>query len=104
MTVSHSSLSERQLRPASSGSNEGQVLSGILQKIVQNAGALLEVQSCSLALADITGSVLVTRAALQKHGQQPRHSRFQLNEGVAGWVAEHRSPLLINDVGSDARF
>lgn len=104
MTVSHSSLSERQLRPASSGGSEGQALSGILQKIVQNAGALLEVQSCSLALADITGSVLVTRAALQKHGQQPRHSRFQLNEGVAGWVAENRSPLLINDVGSDARF
>ena len=104
MTVSHSSLSDRQLRPASSGSNEGQALSSMLQKIVQNAGALLEVQSCSLALADITGSVLVTQAALQKHGQQPRHSRFQLNEGVAGWVAEHRSPLLINDVGSDARF
>lgn len=103
MTVSHS-LSDRQLLPAASGGSEGQALSGMLQKIVQNAGALLEVQSCSLALADITGSVLVTQAALQKHGQQPRHSRFQLNEGVAGWVAEHRSPLLINDVSGDARF
>lgn len=103
MTVSHS-LSDRQLLPAASGGSEGQALSGMLQKIVQNAGALLEVQSCSLALADITGSVLVTQAALQKHGQQPRHSRFQLNEGVAGWVAEHRSPLLINDVSSDVRF
>ena len=103
MTVSHSSLANHQLLSASS-SSEGQALSGMLQKIVQNAGALLEVQNCSLALADITGSVLVTRAALQKHGQPPRHSRFQLNEGVAGWVAEHRSPLLINDVGSDARF
>jgi PAS domain S-box-containing protein len=105
MTVSHSSLSDRQLLSASPGGNsDGAALSGILQKIVQNAGALLEVQNCSLALADITGSVLVTRAALQKHGQQPRHSRFQLNEGVAGWVAEHRSPLLINDVSGDARF
>lgn len=103
MTVSHS-LSDRQLLPAASGGSEGQALSDMLQKIVQNAGALLEVQSCSLALADITGSVLITQAALQKHGQQPRHSRFQLNEGVAGWVAEHRSPLLINDVSGDARF
>ncbi len=105
MTVSHSSLSDHLLLSASpANSGEGQALNGVLQKIVQNAGALLEVQNCSLALADITGSVLVTQAALQRHGQQTRHSRFQLNEGVAGWVAEHRAPLLINDVASDPRF
>jgi len=105
MTVSHSSLSDHLLLSASpANGGEGQALNGVLQKIVQNAGALLEVQNCSLALADITGSVLVTQATLQKPGQQARHSRFQLNEGVAGWVAEHRAPLLINDVASDPRF
>ncbi len=105
MTLSHFSLSDRQLLPESQrNSDETQELSGVLEKIVQNAGALLDVQSCSLALADITGSVLVTQAALRKDGQQPRRTRFQLNEGAAGWVAEHRAPLLINDTGSDVRF
>jgi PAS domain S-box-containing protein len=83
---------------------ESQELVGILQKIVQNAGALLEVISCSLALVDVTEATLITLAALPNHGRKPRHTRFQLNEGVAGWVAEHREPLIINDVGLDSRF
>src|SRR5436853_7767767 len=84
--------------------NESQELIGVLQKIVQNAGALLEVGSCSVALSDAKGTALVTLAALQKNGHQPRHTRFELNEGVAGWVAEHREPLIINDVNLDPRF
>src|SRR5437588_1399468 len=85
-------------------STEGvsQELVDVLQKIVQNAGALLEVDSCSVALLD--GSSLVTLAALSKQGRKPRHTRFQLTEGVAGWVAEHREALVLNDVSLDARF
>jgi PAS domain S-box-containing protein len=105
MTAHISSLHDSQLLADShSGENESRELGSVLQKIVQNAGALLEVSSCSLALADISGSVLVTQAALGKNGQEPRHTRFQLNEGVAGWVAEHRTPLIINDVRLDPRF
>ena len=48
--------------------------------------------------------MLVTLAALQKHGQLLRQTRFRLNEGVAGWVAEHREALIINDVSLDPRF
>ena len=84
--------------------NELQELAGLLQKIVQNAGALLEVDSCSVALFDATGTALVTLAALQKNGHKPRHTRFKLNEGVAGWVAENHEPLVINDVSLDPRF
>ena len=47
---------------------ESQELVNVLQKIVKNAGALLEVKSCSIALLDATGTVLVTMAALQKNG------------------------------------
>lgn len=105
MALSHFSLSDQQVSPElSRADDETRELSGILQKIVQNAGALLDVQSCSLALTDITGTALVTLAALRKGGQQPRRTRFHLNEGAAGWVAEHRTPLLINDTGSDMRF
>ncbi len=105
MTAHISSLHDSQLLPDShSVESESRELGSVLSKIVQNAGALLEVDSCSVALADISGSVLVTQAALGKNGQEPRHTRFQLNEGVAGWVAEHRTPLVINDVSLDPRF
>jgi PAS domain S-box-containing protein len=81
-----------------------QELVDVLQNIVRNAGALLDVDNCSVALLDAGGSSLVTLAALQKQGRRPRHTRFQQNEGVAGWVAEHREPLIINDVSLDPRF
>jgi PAS domain S-box-containing protein len=83
---------------------ESQELVGILQKIVQNAGALLGVSNCSVALLDTTGSTLVTLAALQKNGRKSRRTRFRLNEGVAGWVATHHQTLVINDVSLDSRF
>lgn len=83
---------------------ESQELVDVLQKIVRNAGALLEVRNCSIALLDTTGTTLVTLAALQKNGRKPRHTRFQLNEGVAGWVAQHHEALVISDVNLDPRF
>src|SRR6266702_4785050 len=100
MTTDISSISDPQLvNNTDRIKGESQELVGILQKIVQNAGALLEVSSCSLALVDATETRLITLAALPNHGRKPRHTRFQLNEGVAGWVAEHRESLIINDVG-----
>src|SRR5260370_15627844 len=105
MTAKLSSIYDRQfVRGANPHEDESQKLVGTVQKIVQNAGALLEVGSCSVGLSDATGSALVTLAALQRNGHTPRHTRFQLNEGVAGWVAEHQEPLLINDVSLDPRF
>lgn len=105
MTANLSSLHDRQFMHGSGpAEGESQELVGVLQKIVQNAGALLEVSSCSIALTDGTGTALVTLAAIQKNGHKPRQTRFQLNEGVAGWVAEHRESLIINDVSLDPRF
>src|SRR5579863_2570248 len=77
-----------------------QELVDVLQKIVRNAGALLDVNNCSVALLEAGGSTLTTLAALHKE----RHTRFQKSEGVAGWVAEHREALVINDVSLDPRF
>ncbi len=85
-------------------SGEFQDLVDVLQKIVQNAGALLEVSRCSIALVEATGTTLVTLATLASKGHRPRQTRFRINEGVAGWVAEHREPLVINNVSLDTRF
>lgn len=89
------------MAPVAGASRE---LVDVLQKIVQNAGALLDVNNCSVALLDAGGSTLVTLATLHKQGHRPRQTRFQKSEGVAGWVAEHHEPLVINDVSLDPRF
>ncbi|GAC1636667.1 MAG: hypothetical protein NVS4B11_39260 [Ktedonobacteraceae bacterium] len=105
MTTNISSIHDRQF-VSSSASVEGasQELVDVLQKIVYSAGALLDVRSCSVALLDASGATLVTLAALQKNGRTSRHTRFRLNEGVAGWVANHRESLVINNVRLDPRF
>ncbi|MGH2494693.1 MAG: GAF domain-containing protein [Ktedonobacteraceae bacterium] len=105
MTIHTSSRQDSQsLNGMDSIAGASQELVDVLQKIVRNAGALLDVDNCSVALLDAGGSSLVTLAALQKQGRRPRHTRFQPNEGVAGWVAQHREPLIINDVSLDPRF
>ena len=105
MTIHTSSTYDRQMMnetaPIEGASQE---LVDVLQKIVQNTGALLAVNNCSVALLDDGGTTLVTLAALNKEGHKPRHTRFQKSEGVAGWVAEHREALIINDVSLDPRF
>src|SRR5579859_5474449 len=105
MTINTSSRQDSQsLKETAPVAGTSRELVGVLQKIVRNAGDLLDVDNCSVALLDAGESVLVTLAALQKEGQQPRHTRFQPDEGVAGWVAQHREPLILNDVSRDARF
>ena len=105
MTANISFIHDRQsVTPTVPVEGESQELVDVLQKIVRNAGALLEVRNCSIALLDTTETMLVTMAALQKNGRKPRNTRFHVSEGVAGWVAQHCEALVISDVNLDPRF
>jgi signal transduction histidine kinase len=83
---------------------ESQLLINTLQKIVQNAGALLEVDNCTIALLDAERNTLITLATTQEPGGNPRRIQFQTSQDVARWVAEHREALISNDVSLDPRF
>lgn len=83
------------------GSHE---LADILDRLVGDVSGLLEVQSCSVALLDEDTGDLVTWSALGGGPNGPRGTRFRPNEGVAGWVAAHVAPVLIDDVALDNRF
>lgn len=105
MTTNTSSIYEYQsITGASQIDGASQELVNVLQKIVENAGALLDVTNCSLALVNSRAGELVTLATLHKTSSTQRNTRFQMNEGVAGWVAEHREALIINDASLDPRF
>lgn len=83
---------------------ESPELVDVLQKIVHDAGALLEIDHCSVALLDTDRTMLVTLAAFQKQGSKAVDSYIRKNKGVAVWVVEHRETLIIDDVGLDPRF
>ncbi len=83
---------------------ESELLIGTLQKIVQNAGALLEVDNCTIALLDAERNTLITLTTIQEPENNPRRIQFQTSEDVASWVAEHREALISNDVTLDPRF
>jgi signal transduction histidine kinase len=83
---------------------EMQELDGILQKTVRNVSALLEVDSCSIALLDSEQHKLVTLATHQNRDHKARHTQFQEIHSAASWVAQHREALVINDASHDLRF
>jgi signal transduction histidine kinase len=83
---------------------ESQLLIDTLQKIVQNAGALLEVDNCTIVLLDAERNTLIILATIQEPEGNPRRIQFQTSEEVANWVAEHREALISNDVSLDPRF
>lgn len=56
----------------------------------------------SVMLLDMETSQLVRRATLGSSSQEM--SYFPMGAGVAGWVAEHNQPVLIDDVTTDARW
>src|SRR6266446_4831736 len=84
--------------------SESPELVEVLQKIVRNTAALLEMQDCVIALQDARGTTLVTYAVPQGQASNPLVDRLQKNEGVTGWVAEHREALVINDASRDPRL
>jgi signal transduction histidine kinase len=88
----------------STGADEAQALKATLDRLVRNAGMLLGVPSVSIALLEAETGDLVTWAALVKGSEPLRHTRFRPNEGVAGWVAAHLEPVVVNDVSTDTRF
>lgn len=81
-----------------------QSLEVILDRLVHNVGLLLEIPSCSVALLDPDTGDLVTWSALNAGPDGPRHTRFGPNEGIAGWVAAHLKPLMVDDANQEPRF
>jgi GAF domain-containing protein len=76
------------------------VLEGILQKTIYLLG---EANYGSIRLLDEKSKELVLRAS---HGKVMMEDlrRLAPGEGVMGWVAEHKEPVLIPDVDEDERY
>jgi diguanylate cyclase (GGDEF)-like protein len=79
-------------------------LDAVYQVVMEKISELLQPQAWSLLTVDeqtreLSFEIVVSSAVGQLQG-----TRLQPGEGIAGWVAENGTPLLVPDVNQDPRF
>ena len=75
----------------------------LLRAIVQVARAIFGAKGSSILLLDEEANELVFAAVANDEEQFLVGQRFPASQGIAGWVASSRTPLVIEDVQSDPR-
>jgi signal transduction histidine kinase len=76
----------------------------VLENTMQLSTAVLDASASALMMVDERSGELVFEYAYGEMGSILRKQRTPLNEGIAGWVATHGVPVLVNDVRNDPRF
>ena len=76
----------------------------VLKRIMDSANRMVEAEASSLLLIDEATESLYFQVALGDKGEEVKRFTLKIGEGIAGWVAKHSKPLLVEDVQKDARF
>ena len=79
-------------------------LQKILQTIMEKISDLLQPDTWSLLMVDEKARELYFEIAIGHGAEKLKDVRLKLGEGIAGWVAEHGEPVLVEDVRRDNRF
>jgi GAF domain-containing protein len=77
---------------------------GLLRSIVVVARSIFGAQASSIFLLDEETDELVFAAVARDEEQHLVGMRIPSSQGIAGWVLSARTPLVLEDVGSDPRF
>lgn len=76
----------------------------LLTRILESATELTEGEASSLMLVNPENNKLYFEIALGPKGPSVKQYSVNMGEGIAGWVAEKNTSLIVNDVQNDARF
>lgn len=82
-------------------------LDALLNTSLQLLAEITKAEHASIMLVEQDdSSLMVTRAVLGVPAAVNRNSyiRFPMGSGIAGWVAQHRTALIVDDVSSDGRW
>jgi diguanylate cyclase (GGDEF)-like protein len=79
-------------------------LQKILQTIMERISDILQPDTWSLLMLDENAQELYFEIAIGAGADKLKDVRVKLGEGIAGWVAQHAEPLLVEDAKKDARF
>ena len=78
-------------------------LKKILETIMEKISDLLQPDSWSLLMVDEKAQELYFEIAIGLGAEKLKDVRLKLGDGIAGWVAEHGEPLLVQDLRCDGR-
>lgn len=76
----------------------------MLDLIVRRVLICLEADQCSILLLEEESQELVCGAVTGRDEEFVRDIRVPLGQGIAGWVAEHNEPVVLDDAEMAARF
>jgi Nif-specific regulatory protein len=76
----------------------------LLTRIIESATELTEGDASSLLLVNPENNKLYFEIALGPKGSSAKRYSVNMGEGIAGWVAEKNTSLIVNDPSSDPRF
>ena len=79
-------------------------LDDLLRMVIHSAVRELDADSGSVMLLEKGVGELLIQTGKGLSLEAHRKNRFRLGEGVAGWAAQNRSPVMIEDVQEDPRF
>ena len=83
--------------------SEAAPLEEVLAEVVEFVASVVKCDSCFIYVLE--GEELVLRASKNPHPEAVDRLKLRLGQGITGWVAEHKAPVLIpNDASSDPRF
>ncbi len=74
------------------------------RRTLQAAMRLVDCEAASLLLRDAASGGLFFELALGGRALPLRRARLEPGEGIAGWVAVHRRPLVVHDCRRDPRW
>ncbi len=75
-----------------------------LKTSIERVAELLGVEMTSLMLLDKENQELSIKVAKGLSEDIVKGAKIKVGEGVSGWVAKNKEPLLIKDIGKDKRF
>ncbi|MEC9464583.1 MAG: adenylate/guanylate cyclase domain-containing protein [Myxococcota bacterium] len=79
-------------------------LNEVLRMTMQKSRKVMSAEASSLMLLAEDGSKLRFFVTTGDYGSKLDEGEVPLGHGLAGWVAEHREPLLVEDAYDDPRF
>jgi diguanylate cyclase (GGDEF)-like protein len=79
-------------------------LDSLLQTIMEKVATCFRPDTWSLLMTDEEHHELYFAIAVGDASESLKSVRLRIGEGIAGWVAEHGTPLVVPDVTKDERF
>jgi len=84
--------------------NSKMELHSLLGSVMTAAKEMMMAEACSLFLLDEKSNELIITHLTGPVDQAISGIRIPISEGIVGWVATHKQPLIVNDVTLDSRF